>query len=47
VGFPQTVDLLNSETLGMQLVKQLCQQLKARIDIENGQGTKFMITFQA
>jgi two-component sensor histidine kinase/uncharacterized membrane protein affecting hemolysin expression len=47
VGFPQTVDLLNSETLGLQLVKQLCQQLKGRIDIQNGQGTKFMITFQA
>jgi two-component sensor histidine kinase len=46
VGFPHTVDLLNSETLGLQLVKQLSQQLKGRIDIENGQGTKFMITFQ-
>jgi two-component sensor histidine kinase len=47
VGFPHTVDLLNSETLGLQLVKQLTQQLKGRIDIENGHGTKFMITFEA
>jgi len=47
VGIPHTVDLANSETLGLQLVKHLSQQLKGRIDIQNGQGTNFLITFQA
>jgi two-component sensor histidine kinase/HAMP domain-containing protein len=46
VGIPHTVDLANSETLGLQLVKHLSQQLKGRIDIRNGQGTNFLITFQ-
>jgi two-component sensor histidine kinase len=47
VGIPRTVDLATSDTLGLQLVRHLSQQLKGRIDIRNGQGTNFLITFQA
>ncbi|HOP40085.1 MAG TPA: PAS domain S-box protein [Geobacteraceae bacterium] len=46
VGLPHDLDLNNSETLGLQLVTMLVQQLNGRISFETGQtGAVFVISF--
>jgi len=45
VGLPGGFSLNEPGSLGFTLVKILCKQLNARIDIQNGQGTKFLISF--
>lgn len=46
VGLPSDLDLKNSETLGLQLVAMLVQQLKGRLSFEEGQpGSVFVISF--
>jgi two-component sensor histidine kinase/HAMP domain-containing protein len=47
VGLDTAFDLHQSETLGMQLVRSLTQQLRGKIDVGNGQGARFTITFNA
>jgi two-component sensor histidine kinase len=47
VGFPETVDIYKSETLGLQLVKNLTLQLKGKIEMHKGEGAKFLVTFEA
>jgi two-component sensor histidine kinase len=47
VGLPKSATLHHGDTLGLQLVKQLSQQLKGRMDVQNTKGTTFLITFQA
>jgi two-component sensor histidine kinase/HAMP domain-containing protein len=46
IGLPSQLNLEKSETLGLQLVKSLAQQLKGEIRIERTQGTAFRITFE-
>jgi two-component sensor histidine kinase/uncharacterized membrane protein affecting hemolysin expression len=46
IGFPKAIDIQKSETLGLQLVKNLTQQLRGKIDVQNGKGTRFSITFE-
>ena len=45
VGIPETVDPENSETFGMQLIKYLSNQLKAEMELDRTDGTKFKLEF--
>lgn len=45
VGFPGNVDIRNTETLGLQLVTTLADQLKGKIEIANDNGAAFTIVF--
>lgn len=47
VGFPKDLDFRNTETLGLQLVNTLTDQLKGSIELRSRAGTKFAITFAA
>jgi PAS domain S-box-containing protein len=44
-GFPSSVDFKNSNSLGLQLVNTLVEQIKGRIELTNKNGTTFLITF--
>ena len=45
VGFPKGVNFRETESLGMQLITTLTEQLDGAIEMTNGSGTKFEITF--
>ena len=45
VGFPKEIDFRNTESLGMQLVTTLSEQLDGTISLKNGCGTTFEISF--
>jgi sensor domain CHASE-containing protein/two-component sensor histidine kinase len=45
-GFPEGLDFRNSETLGLQLVNALIDQIDGSLDMERGKGTKFIIKFK-
>ena len=45
-GFPEDVDFRNTETLGLQLVNALVNQIEGSIDLEKGNGTKFTLKFR-
>jgi two-component sensor histidine kinase len=47
VGLPPNLDFRNTSSLGLQLVNTLIEQLEGTIDLDNGSGTKFSITFSA
>ncbi|MEI6388340.1 MAG: PAS domain-containing protein, partial [Spirochaetota bacterium] len=47
VGFPSDVDIGNSKGFGMTLVGGLAKQLGGSIRIERGQGTTFVLEFEA
>ena len=44
-GFPKKIDFRNTESLGMQLVVTLVQQLRGTISLDNSTGTKYSISF--
>ena len=46
VGFPDHLDFRETETLGMQLVNMLVDQLEGRIEIEQKTGTEFRVYFR-
>ncbi|HEY6161897.1 MAG TPA: PAS domain S-box protein [Bacteroidia bacterium] len=46
VGLPQKVDYKNTESLGLQLVVTLTEQLNGKIKLERNKGTKFTIAFK-
>ena len=47
IGFPESIDFKNTETLGLQLVNNLAGQLDGEISLESkSDGTKFMFTFE-
>jgi len=46
VGLPRSIDVQNTESLGLQLVNTLVQQLNGTIQLIRGEGTKFVIQFQ-
>jgi PAS domain S-box-containing protein len=46
VGLPDTLDTKNTETLGLQLVWSLAEQLDAKLDIKSDSGTEYLITFE-
>lgn len=45
IGFPQDLDFLNTQTLGLQLVIALTEQLEGKIELNNEVGTEFKIAF--
>ena len=46
IGLPEGFDYENSETLGLQLVTILTDQLSAELDIDNSEGTKYTLSFR-
>ena len=46
VGLPTDFDILNSDTLGLQLVSTLVEQLDGQIAVDNSIGIKYLITFE-
>lgn len=44
-GFPDQLDFRNTESLGMQLVVHLAEQLQGELDLEPGPGCAFSLTF--
>lgn len=45
IGLPKDIDISNSKTLGLQLIKDLVDQLKGTLEIERDGGAAFRITF--
>ncbi len=45
IGFPTGLDPHNTESLGLQLVTTLVEQLDGSLEVTNGSGTEFQITF--
>jgi two-component sensor histidine kinase/CheY-like chemotaxis protein len=45
IGFPKDLDFRNTESLGLQIVTALTKQLDGSIELSNGAGTAFTITF--
>ena len=46
IGIPKDTDIENTETLGLQLVKNLTEQIDGQIEINRSHGTEFKITFK-
>ena len=47
VGFPPEIDFRETESLGLQLVNDLVEQLDGAIELDTKAGTEFRITFKA
>ena len=45
VGVPEAIDIKNTQTLGLQLVTTLTQQLGGTITLDRSVGTRFTVTF--
>jgi two-component sensor histidine kinase len=45
VGVPQDVDIMRVESLGLQLVAALTEQVRGTLDLRRGNGALFRITF--
>ncbi len=45
VGFPEELDYKNTNSLGLQLVNSLTEQIDGKIDMDQSNGTKFIINF--
>jgi two-component sensor histidine kinase len=46
IGLPEDFNIENLESLGLQLVVSLTEQLNGNIEIIKSNGTKFLITFE-
>lgn len=46
-GFPEGLDFRNPESLGLQLVNALINQIEGSLDLERRNGTKFIIYFKS
>ena len=46
IGFPEGVNFMNTESLGLQLVNTLVSQLNGEIKLENDDGTKFILNLR-
>lgn len=46
VGFPAGLDIKSTESLGMQIIRLLVEQLDGMIELHREGGTEFRITFQ-
>ena len=45
IGFPENIDFQQTESLGLQLVCTLTEQLEGEIELQPTKGTSFVITF--
>ncbi len=46
IGFPPDKDFKNTDTLGLQLIRTLVEQIGGKIELSSEKGTKFTINFQ-
>ena len=46
IGFPHELDIQNTDTIGMQLVRDLVKQLEGTLELDKSNGTTFKITFE-
>ncbi|PKL66588.1 MAG: hypothetical protein CVV28_09295 [Methanobacteriales archaeon HGW-Methanobacteriales-1] len=46
IGFPKDLDFHNTNSLGMQMVTSLTDQIDGEIELNRSQGTEFKITFK-
>src|SRR5664280_804196 len=46
IGLPKDIDIDNTETLGLQLVKSLVNQIGGKIELDQTHGTEFKIIFK-
>ena len=46
VGVPDTIDYKNTESLGMQIITNLTEQIDGNIELNNENGTTFKISFK-
>ena len=46
IGFPEELDYQNTESLGLQMVTSLTNQIDGKIELDRNKGTKFKITFK-
>lgn len=46
-GFPKDIDFRDTESLGMQLVVSLIEQIDGTIELDNSNGTKYEIRFKS
>jgi two-component sensor histidine kinase len=46
VGFPDGIDYKNTESLGMQIVTNLTEQIDGEIQLNTENGTSFKISFK-
>lgn len=46
VGIPESIDIENTQTLGLQLISSLVEQLEGDIKLDRTNGTKFIIKFR-
>lgn len=47
IGFPENLDFRNTDSLGLQLVNSLTQQIDGEINMEVDHGTEFIINFKS
>jgi len=45
IGFPKDLDFRKTESLGMQLIIMLVEQLEGTVELDKSKGTSFTITF--
>ncbi|MFL5762532.1 MAG: sensor histidine kinase [Bacteroidia bacterium] len=45
VGIPDDIDIRNTNSLGLQLVDMLTQQIEGKVELQRSNGTKFTIRF--
>lgn len=45
-GFPENLDFRNTQSLGLQIVNSLTEQIDGKVDLDRSQGTLFTVTFQ-
>jgi two-component sensor histidine kinase len=45
IGIPDSITFENSEGYGMQLIGMLTEQIDGKINIERGNGSKFILEF--
>jgi two-component sensor histidine kinase/HAMP domain-containing protein len=46
IGFPEDLDFMNTDSLGMQLVVSLVEQIEGSIELIRGNGTEFRIKYK-
>lgn len=46
VGIPNKIDFRNTDSLGLQLIISLTEQIDGNIELDSSNGTKFIITFR-
>ncbi|MBS1636237.1 MAG: PAS domain S-box protein [Bacteroidetes bacterium] len=47
IGIPENVDIKNTQSLGLQLVDTLIEQINGTLTLQRNKGTKFIIEFNA